>query len=67
MPKNKIFCYSFAGSLSTMRVGSLYDLLLDQTQKETSSSGRTDCDWSGRRTPCFAGSGSAGSGSTGRV
>ena len=45
-----------------MRVGSLYDLLLDQTQKETSSSGRTDCHWSGRRTR-----GSAGSGSAGRV
>ena len=62
MPKNKIFCYSFAGSLSTMRVGSLYDLLLNQTKEKTSSSGRTNCHWSGRSTR-----GSAGSGSAGRV
>ncbi len=60
MPKNKIFCYSFAGSLSTMRVGSFYDLLLDQTQKKTSSGGRTDCHWSGRCTHRSAGSRSAG-------
>jgi hypothetical protein len=67
MPKNKIFCYSFAGSLSAMPVGSFYDLLLDQTKEKTSSSGRTDCYWSGRRTSRFAGSNSAGSCSTGRV
>ena len=57
----------FTGSLSTMCVGSFYDLLLDQTKEKTSSSGRTDCYWSGRRTSRFAGSNSAGSRSTGRV
>ena len=57
----------FIGSLSTMRVGSFHDLLFYSAKEKTSSSGRTDCDWSGRRTPRFAGSGSAGSGSTGRV
>ena len=50
----------FTGSLSTMRVGSLYDLLLDQTQKETSSGGHTDCYWSGRHTHRSAGSRSDG-------
>ncbi len=57
----------FTGSLSTMRVGSFHDLLLDQTQEKTSSSGHTDCHWSGRRTRGYAGSGSAGSSSAGRV
>ena len=50
----------FTGSLSTMRVGSLYGLLLYQTKEKTSSGGRTDCHRSGRRTRCFAGSRSAG-------
>ena len=50
----------FTGSLSTMRVGSLYGLLLYQTKEKTSSGGHTDCYWSGRRTHRSAGSGSAG-------
>ena len=57
----------FTGSLSTMRVGSFHDLLLDQTQEKTSSGGYTDCYWSGRRTHRSAGSRSAGSRSAGRV
>ena len=60
MPKNKIFCYSFAGSLSAMPVGSFHDLLFNSAKEKTSSSGHTDCYWSGRRTPRFAGSGSTG-------
>ena len=50
MPKNKIFCNLFAGSLSAMPVGSFYDLLFYSAKEKTSSSGHTDCYWSGRRT-----------------
>ena len=65
MPKNlcqkvQQFCYSFTGSLSTMRLRSFHDLLLYPEKEKTSSGGRTDCHWSGRSTPRFAGSRSAG-------
>ncbi len=59
--------YFFTGSLSTMRVRFIYDLLFYSAKEKTSSSGRTDCYWSGRRTSRFAGSGSARSCSAGRV